>query len=545
MGAPVRPPEPTASDSLFGDLFDRRISRRDLFRYGGAVGLGTLLAACGGGGGPEATPTPAVSPPATPTGTVRFLGAENFWADWQPYASTALSQIRLERHVYDYLVDFPTGDLTKPEPALATTFRQVDERTWEFELRDGVKFHEGQQFTADDVKASVELATGSSGESAYSINWLPAEVQVVDARTVRISTEKPFGPMLVALWWYAPILSAEWLQGDPKRLKTQPNGTGPFRLAKDDVNVKTMEANPDYWGDPPLIQTLIWEFIQDPQTRLNALLAGEAQAIDRVPPEQLPLLKGRKDVRLVSVTGIESVNLWVRPGRLEIWDSNPDFRKAVNWSIDRGPLVERLVLGNSKPAQSFLPTNTLFYAPQQPQYTFDPEMARSALEAGGVSDGGPEFELWVAEGFLPRAPEVVAAIVDQMQQVGLKPKVQTSDVAGMIDDIFSDTGKGAMYHLSWASSGDPHHAATVYSKNFAWYFGDERLQALIDQGLTTVDPVQRQSVYGELQRHMWEQVWHVPLYNSDFTVAHRANLHGLLIQPNVFRTDFHRAFLAT
>ena len=124
--------------------------------------------------------------PAGPAGSVRFLTAENFWADWSPYASTALSQLRLERQVYDYLVDFPSGDLAQPEPMLATAWQQVDDLTWEFELRDGVTFHEGEPFTADDVKASLELATGFSGESAYAINWVPVEVEVVDPLTVRL-----------------------------------------------------------------------------------------------------------------------------------------------------------------------------------------------------------------------------------------------------------------------------------------------------------------------------------------------------------------------
>jgi peptide/nickel transport system substrate-binding protein len=536
-------PGPVGIDSLVRDVLERRISRRDLFRYGGAAGLAAFLSACTGG--PTVTPTPTGAAPASPTGTVRFLEAENFWADWQPYSSTALSQIRLERQVYDYLVDFPTGDLTQPEPALASSFEQVDDRTWEFELREGVRFHEGQELTAEDVKASVELASGFSGESAYSINWLPAEVEVMDARTLRIKTERPFAPMLVALWWYAPILSAEWLTGNPQRLKKQPNGTGAFRLTTDEVEVKTMEANTEYWGDPPLIETLVWEFIQDPQTRLNALLDGSAQVIDRVPPEHLSVLEGREEVQLQSFTAIESINLFVRPGRLPIWDESVNFRRAVNWSFDREPLVQNLVLGNSAVAQSFLPNSTLYSQAQEPLYRFDPEQAREELESAGEPDGGPEFELWVAEGFQPRAPEVVAAMVDQMQQVGLKPKVVTTDIAGMIDDIFSETGTGAMYHISWASSGDPHHAATVYSKNFAWFFGDQRLQDLIDQGLTTVDPGQREQVYAELQTHMWEQAWHVPLYNSDFTIAHSTDLQGLLVQPHVLRTDFHRAFLAT
>src|SRR5690606_9092456 len=106
---------------------------------------------------PETTPTTA----ATGDGeTVRFLMAENFWADWVPYSSTALSQKRLERQIYDYLVDFPTGDLSQPEPSLATSWEQIDDTTWEFTLRDDVVFHDGQPLTAADVKASVELASG-------------------------------------------------------------------------------------------------------------------------------------------------------------------------------------------------------------------------------------------------------------------------------------------------------------------------------------------------------------------------------------------------
>ncbi|HEX6231647.1 MAG TPA: ABC transporter substrate-binding protein, partial [Jiangellaceae bacterium] len=398
-----------------------------------------------------------------PSGSVRFLIAENFWADWSPYASTAQSQRRLEREIYDFLVDFPSGDPSQPEPMLATEWEQVDDLTWEFSLREGVQFHDGSPLTAEDVKASIELGSGFSGESAYSLTWIPAEVEVVDDMTVRISTEQPFAPMLVELG-QIPILSADFI-ADPQ---DTPNGTGPFRLVDDQVEIKTMEANTEYWRDPPRIRELVWEFIADPSTRTSALLDGSAQAIDRVPPEQLPALDGAEGVELVSVTGVESVNLWVRPGRLPIWDENINFRRAVNWSIDRQPLVESLVLGNSRAATSYLPTNTLFAGPQEPVYTFDPEMAAQELEAAGEPDGGPEFDLWVAEGFLPRGPEVVQAIVAQMEQVGLKPRVVTSDVAGMIDDIFSDTGTGAMYHLSWSSNGDPNAAAQVYSEQFAW-----------------------------------------------------------------------------
>jgi peptide/nickel transport system substrate-binding protein len=505
-------------------------------RLGVILVAAALAAAACTGGGDGADSSAAQGP----SGSARFLIAENFWADWEPYQSTAQSQARLEEQIYDYLVTFPTGDLTAPEPMLATSWEQVNDTTWEFQLREGVTFHEGQDLTAADVKASIELASGATKtETVTSQNWVPTTVEVVDDRTVRLVTDRPFAPLLAQLG-DTPIVSAEWLRGPPKRLKQTPNGTGPFRLVSDTRSRKVMEANPEYWREPPQIEELIWEYVQDPQTRLNALVSGQADAIDRVPPEHLETIAGNPDLALSSVTGIESVNLWVRPGRLPLWDENEHFRKAVNWSIDREALVQELVQGESAVATSYLPTETNYQVPQEPVYGFDPETAQKELEAAGEPDGGPEFELWVATGFLPRAEQVVSSIADSMQQVGLKPKVVTSDVAGMIDDIFSDKGTGAMYHLSWSSNGDPHQAAQVYAPPFAWFFGDGELERLVQEGLTTLDEGQREQIYAELQSHMWEQSWHVPLYNSDFSIGHSASLSGLRVQPD-FTTDFYPA----
>ena len=228
------------------------------------------------------------------------------------------------------------------------------------------------------------------------------------------------------------------------------------------------------------------------------------------------------------------------PGRLPIWDETPAFREAVVRSIDRQGLVAGLVRGGSAVATSFLPTNTLYHREGEPAYTKDVDAARALLAEAGVADGGPEFELWVASGFLPRAEEVGAAIVASMQEVGFKPQLVVTDLSAMIDDIFSEDGTGAIYHLSWSSDGDPFNHAFVYSDNFAWYFGDERLQELISLVATTLDPAEREQVVADLQAHMWKQLWHVPLYNSDFTIAHSTALQGLDVRPNFF-TQFYPA----
>ena len=507
-----------------------------------------LVAACGVALQPQvvevervvtATPEPEPAEPEGPTGRVRFLIAENFWADWDPYQHTAQSQGRIEAQIFDYLVDFPDTH-APPAPMLATEWTQIDDRTWELKLREEVIFHDGSTFDAEDVKASIELASGATDTPTLAAgNWIPTTVEIVDPFTVRLVSEQPFAALFAQLR-ETIIVSADDLANNAEEIKSQPNGTGPFHLVENEVTRKVMEANMDYWQGPPQIQTLIWEFIQDPDTRLSALMSGQADVIDRVPPQHLQVLAGSDNLELNSVTGIESVNLWVKPGRFPIWDENPAFREAVVRSIDREGLVTGLVQGGSKVATSFLPTETLYHQEGDPAYIRDVDATKALLAEAGFADGGPEFELWIASGFLPRADEVGTAIAASMQEVGLKPKIVTTDLGAMIDDIFSEDGTGAMYHLSWSSNGDPSPHARVYSDNFAWYFGDEELQRLIDLVATTQDPADREEATAELQAHLWKQLWHVPLYNSDFSIAHSSDLVGLEVRPN-FETLFYPA----
>jgi len=482
-----------------------------------------------------------------PTGSLRFLVAENFWADWDPYNHTAQIQARLQAQIFDYLVDFPDtkGD---PVPMLATDWTQIDETTWEFNLRDGVTFHDGSAFDAADVKASIELASGAQlrpvadGDDVPSLtagSWVTTAVEVIDDDTVRLVSETPFASLFAQLGG-TPIVSSDDIGDDMSGLAAAPNGTGAFTLVENEVEKKVMAANPDHWRGAPQIAELTWEFIQDPDTRLNALLAGQADVIDRVPPQHLDAVASSDGVSSTSATGIESVNLFVAPGRLPIWDENQSFRQAVTAAIDREGIVNGLVQGASAVATSFLPTETQGHVAGEPAYAKDIDAAKALLAEGGVTDGGPEFELWVASGFLPRAEEVGAAIAASLQEAGLKPKIVTTDLGAMIDDIFTDGGTGAMYHISWSSNGDPFSHAHVYSDSFAWYFGDEELQRLIDLSATTTDAAERAQVVTDLQAHMWDQMWHVPLYNSDFTIAHSDKVSGLDVRPN-FQTVFFPA----
>src|SRR5437870_3677788 len=164
---------------------------------------------------------------------------------------------------------------------------------------------------------------------------------VVDKLTVRFKTKEPFGPFLLQLT-VTDVVSAADVKKGVEPMKAAPNGTGPFRVVTDEKDRKVMEAFSGYWRGAPRIKTLTWEFIQDSQTRLSALLAGQAQVIDRVPPEHFQALKGSPNLVLTSVTGLENVNLWIRQDRPP-FDANPKLRQALAWSIDREALTKNVV----------------------------------------------------------------------------------------------------------------------------------------------------------------------------------------------------------
>lgn len=476
-----------------------------------------------------------------PTGSVRFLIAENFWADWVPYQSTAQSQHRLNTHIYDTLLQFPDGNLDDPQPMLATEWEQLDETTWEFTLRDDVTFHDGQDFTAQDVKASVERASGATeAETVLADRWVPTSVEVVDKHTVRLVSESPLSSIFDAIR-QTPIVSAEDVEAGDDALATAPNGTGPFKLAEETETKKTMEANNEYWNDPPRIETLVWEFVGDAQTRVNALQAGQAEAIDRVPAEHHETIEQADGIAMESMTASEQVNLWSVPNRVPKWDRSPELRRAVMLAIDRQALTENLVKGNSVVAQSFMPSETLYYTEGEPAYEQDLEEAQRLVQEADAE--GLSFEVWVASGFLPRGEQVAQAIVQNLNEIGLDAELVTTDVAGLVDDAHGDGGSGLLYHLSWSSGGAPAAAMGIYGSGNPWSDGDPRIDELLARGKTEMDSAQQESAYTELQAYMWEKLPHIPLYYSDFTVAYTDKLEGLRVLPN-YDTDFYPASIS-
>ena len=266
---------------------------------------------------------------------LKFLVGELFWANWHPYNHTAQIGYKIQRNIFDRLVEV-RPDLSLA-PGLAESWQQIDPQTTEFKLRPGVSFQGGQPFTAADVKASVELASGfvkqGDAKLAISANWIPHEGIIVDDTTIRLKSATPFGPLLNTVA-YTDMLSTSDIDQGKEHLEKSPNGTGAFQLTSDSANVKVMARFDKHYRGPAKIAELTWEFIQDPQTRLNALLAGQADVIDRVVPDQRSMIESDPNTRLISITAPEIQAIWFRMDRGVLAD-NLALRKAIAWGLDR------------------------------------------------------------------------------------------------------------------------------------------------------------------------------------------------------------------
>jgi peptide/nickel transport system substrate-binding protein len=537
-----------------GEQQSNGISRRKLLKTASAVGAGIAVAPALA----SAAPAPKSAIRAgrhQDSGEVRFLVAEAYPDTWNPYQHQIQIQRRIENLIFDPLIRITGDDFSVYTPALAESWTTIDDTTTEFKLRQGVTFHKGQPFTAADVKATIEFATGQSGATVVSAaRFVPTTVEIVDDATVRLKTATPFAPLFNELS-YLPIVAAENIPVNPATpsaqvdlLASDPNGTGPFSLIGNDPNIKSMAANASYWGGAPAIATLVWEYIADSQTRLNALLAKQAHAIDRVPPEHLPALQADSSITLQSKTGFENVNLWMRQDAvIPPWDTvNLKLREAVMLSLDREAIVSSLIGGASEVALSHVPNHAVYAKAQEPAYALDREAAKQALIDAGYPDGqGPDLPLWGVTGFLPRGKEVAEAIADSLTQTGFNVQLQVTDIAAMIDGLFDEAKPGVFFHLSWSSNGDPHGAlSTLYHSPSSWGANDPHIDELIDKGAATVDSDARGAVYDELQAYLWQNLVHFPLYNSDFTIATVNELQGVVALPNFF-TYFDKATLAS
>jgi peptide/nickel transport system substrate-binding protein len=494
---------------------------------------------------------------ATPAGADNVLRytADNEVQTFDPHSVWHHATTIATGQIYERLLNVSCE--LELEPALATAWRTVDPLTWEFELRPGVRFHDGTPLTAEDVVFSIDRARGKVSEFNFMLDSVE-RVEAVEPGTVRIVTTRPNAllPMQVRV---IGIMSEQWakrhglLTAEPSDAAQEPyaslhaNGTGPFRLvAVEPHQSYVLERNPDWWGRelwPHNVDRIEFATNYDYAAALEALLDGRTTFLPWALPDQFERLKRAPGIKLEETTTIRSAFLVLNQGSAELESSNvrgrnPFKDRRVRQALYQAIDVERLIRDDEKgyALPAGMPIGPLIngYAPELDQrLPYDPEKAKALLAEAGYGDGF-SVQMDIAGGWTLES-ETIAAMLGQVgievDTVVQPPERMLRKIArGDTDFYLRGLGYGTLdsleaFKVLYRSGVRNHVNATGYS--------DRRVDALIDALEAEMSPEGRGALIDQLWRIVLDEIVYVPLFHIRGVWAMREEL-DLPIHPYLY-----------
>jgi peptide/nickel transport system substrate-binding protein len=351
--------------------------------------------------------------------------------------------------------NFSTGEII---PLLATEWERIDDNTIQFQLRQGVTFHDGSPLNGEAVATSINYMW-----EADLVNTLTGFVggvlsaEAVDEYSVNVSAADP-DPILLEKMYFVAITSAKQIQEEPDTYSTNLIGTGPYMLDEWNRGESiTYVVNPDWWGhDNPdaaggsvSFDRLTWRFLPEDTVRAAAAQAGEVHIAQFVTPDQCNAAMGDENLRCASVASVET--MFARMGNKGLFE-DIRVRRALNLAIDKEQIVNTLLGGAATITGQIVNATATGHNPNLEPYPYDADAARALLEAAAADgvDVGEEFTLASRQGLHAGHVEVLQAVAAMLSDVGLNPTV-----AVMPPDTFNPA-----FSNNWADLvGQPHWVA--------------------------------------------------------------------------------------
>ncbi|MBY3756660.1 ABC transporter substrate-binding protein [Azospirillum formosense] len=469
---------------------------------------------------------------------------------------------RARKHVFESLVSMDAKMRLQPE--LAESWRAVDETTWEFKLRKGVKFHDGTEFTAQDFVYSVcripNVANSPSSFTVYTKGI--AGIEAPDPHTLIIKTGKPYPLLPVELSTFG-IISAKAAGGEAVtfdkagcKADSWPTtqafndgslmiGTGPFKhksYTKGDRQV--LERNPDYWGPQAAWDTVVFRPITSDGPRVAALLAGDVDMIESPPVQDIERLKSAPNVSLAQAQSNRVIYLALgvqdTPPTITGTDGknplkDPKVRKALSLAVDRDAIVKRIMMGVAEPANQYLPAG--FYG-NNPEVTVatDANKAKQLLAEAGYPKGF-QLTLGTPNDRYINDDKVAQAVAQMFTRIG----VQTQVDATTANVFFSKRNKQeySVFLAGWgADSGEMSSplkaliATPIKEKGYGTTnytsYSDPELDGMLDTALATVDDAKREKLLQAAVKRAMDADIIIPLH---YEVTVWAMKKGLSYEP--------------
>jgi len=457
----------------------------------------------------------------------------------------------LTSYVFEPLMRF--NPKFQPEPALAVSWKAVDEKTWEVKLREGVTFHDGSPFTADDVVfsfARIPTLLLSPSSFVYAVKPI-VQTEVVDPHTIRLRTAAPVPLMPYNLTGVAIVSKkhGEGMTTASFNSLQSAIGTGPYRVTEFMIgDHASFQRNDAWWDNKPYWTTVSYRLVTDNAARIATLRAGEADIIDQVPTRDVADMKTNPKIAIIAIPGqrliylapdaTRTVSPFITDASGQKLEGNPlrdpRIRRALSLAINRQGLKDRVMDGFAAPTGQLMPEELSGFEPAIGIDPYDPERAKKILADAGYPSGfgvtlhGPNNR-YVNDS------KLVEAIAQMWTRIGVKTQVEVMPAATFftraLRDEFSirltgwasDTGEASsnLTELVASSNPDKGRGAVFIPSKYA----NPKVDTIIEQALATIDEQKRESLYREAERLAMPDLPIIPLHHQVNVWAVRTGLN--------------------
>ena len=438
-----------------------------------------------------------------------------------PHVSVTIVGFQVYTQIFEGLVE-ATPTLDNVVPLLAESWEQTDDVTYVFTLRQGITFHDGSDFTAEDVVYSYDRVMSEDFGSPRRADLLPIEsVTAVDDYTVEFKLTQPFAPFLTKLE-VLRIVPAD-PENDPA---TNPIGTGPFAFVEWITGQRIeLVKNENYWQEGrPYLDGVVFRPIAEPSTRVVELQTGSVDLLNSVPSKDVAALDTDPNIDVYRVMGVVRDHIGFNMEN-PLFADNPNLRKAIGWAINREAIVEAIMFGYAVPAQIAIPSTHWAYNPAV-EGAFGYDLAK-AKEYYDASDPKPESITVKVSPTYPDQVKMAELLQQDLAQIGLDLQIEQLEWSTWIQQVVSE-GNYEVEIVLISGGNDPddffyqwHRTGEVF--NIQRYSDPEMDQMLADARIAT-DQETRRDLYYQIQEKLIEDAPMIHIIYRESIIAATARL---------------------
>lgn len=447
-----------------------------------------------------------------------------------PHNGKDTPSVEVSEQIFDtlFVVNPETNEV---EGQICESWEQTSDTSYVFKIKEGIKFHDGVEMTAEDVKFSLDRAANSASVS-YVADFMDV-VTVIDDYTVEVTLDAPYAPALRNLSVpFTAIVPKHIVETDEENWVLNPVGSGPYKFVEwNQGDSIKLEAFDEYFAGAPATKNLVMKVIPEAAQRTIALETGEIDIAYSILVNDLDRVKENEDLTLYEAPSLSCQYISFNMNRAPF--DNQLVRQAINYAIDRELIVETICCGSGQAADAIIAPAVFGYS-DPGDYEYNPDKARELLAEAGYADG---FDTVLTVSESQTSVEACQAIQFMLMDIGINCEIEIMEFGSFIEQ--TSAGEFDMGYFGWVTSTKDadytyyslEHSSQQGAPGNRSFVNDEKVDALVETGRTTTDEAERLAAYEELSAYLFDLCNNAPIYYSNITAGTNAKVEGFVMDP--------------